>query len=512
MPSIYDLPVERRLQLLVEAVVDYAIFLLDAEGRIASWNAGAQRIKGYSADEIIGSHFSIFYSSEDRERGIPQQSLKSAAEKGKFEAEGWRYRKDGSRFWALVVIDAVYSEKGELLGFAKVTRDITERKQFEQQLMQTREQLLQAQKMESIGQLTGGIAHDFNNLLTVILSGSQMIERLAQGDEQLLRLIGHIRHSVERGERLTRQLLAYSRRQSLKPELLDLSQALHSFCDGILQTLRGTIDLQIDIPDDLRPVEADPNELDLALINVALNARDAMQNNGQLLVRARNDFTALDPAGGARAYVAISISDTGMGMTPETLARATEPFFTTKPPGAGTGLGLSQAFGFAKQSGGNLHIDSVWGRGTTVTIHLPVAQSSRSNLTAAQKGKGVTVLVVEDEVLVADMAKSILLNAGYKVELAQEAERALDILKSTKIDVVFSDIVMPGGMNGLELVRRVELERPGMPVLLTTGYFRMLDGDLARYSILRKPYDETGLLTALERVLKASKDESLAAS
>jgi PAS domain S-box-containing protein len=508
MASIYDLPVERRLQLLVEAVVDYAIFLLDTEGKIASWNTGAQRIKGYSADEIIGSHFSIFYSIEDRERGVPQRSLKSAAEKGKVEAEGWRYRKDGSRFWAMVVIDAVYSETGELLGFAKVTRDMTERKQFEQQLLQAREQLLQSQKLESIGQLTGGIAHDFNNLLTVILSGSQMIERLAQGNEQLLRLIGHIRHSVERGERLTRQLLAYSRRQALKPELLDLSQALHSFCEGILQTLRGTIDLQIDIADDLWPVEADPNELDLALINIALNARDAMQNSGQLRVKARNDFTSLEQASGPKPYVAISISDTGLGMSPDTLARATEPFFTTKPPGSGTGLGLSQAFGFAKQSGGNLHIDSVWGKGTTVTIHLPAAQSSRSILTTASKANGVTVLVVEDEALVADMAKSILLNAGYHVELAHDAGRALDILKSVKVDVVFSDIVMPG-MNGLELARRIEQERPGIPVLLTTGFFRMPEADLARHRVLRKPYDETGLLAALEAVLKSPKHEPL---
>jgi PAS domain S-box-containing protein len=434
MASIYDLQVERRFQLLVEAVVDYAIFLLDTEGRIASWNAGAERIKGYKAEEIIGSHFSIFYSPEDRERNMPARSLKSAAEKGKFEAEGWRYRNDGSRFWASVIIDAVHSEKGELLGFAKVTRDITERKKFEQQLLQAREQLLQSQKMESIGQLTGGIAHDFNNLLTVILSGAQMIERLALGNEQQLRVIGHIRHSVERGERLTRQLLAYSRRQSLKPELLDLSGALHSFCDGILQTLRGDIELQIDIPKDLWPVEADPNELDLALINIALNARDAMQNGGMLRVRARNDFTSLDHASGARHYVAISISDTGIGMSPETLSRATEPFFTTKPLGAGTGLGLSQAFGFAKQSGGNLHIDSAWGKGTTVTIHLPIAQTSRAGLAIASKASGISVLVVEDEALVADMA---------------------------------------------------------------------------RHKVLRKPYDETALLAALEGVLKLSKQEAL---
>src|SRR5687768_9817099 len=306
MASIYDLQVEHRFQLLVEAVVDYAIFLLDTEGNIASWNTGAERIKGYRAEEIIGSHFSVFYSAEDRARGVPQRSLRNAAEKGKFEAEGWRYRKDGSRFWASVVIDAVRSEKGAILGFAKVTRDITERKQFEQQLHEAREQLLQSQKMDSIGQLTGGIAHDFNNLLTVILSGSQMIERLAQGNDNLLRLIGHIRHAVERGEKLTRQLLSYSRRQALKPELLNLSAALEVFIEGMLKTVAGGIEIKCDIADDLWPVEADANELDLALINIALNARDAMPKGGQLRIRARNDVAPSE--GGKRGqYVAISM-------------------------------------------------------------------------------------------------------------------------------------------------------------------------------------------------------------
>jgi PAS domain S-box-containing protein len=500
MPSINDLPIERRFQLLVEAVVDYAIFLLNPEGIVASWNAGAQRIKGYSAREIVGQHFSVFYSAEDRQKGTPQASLAAAAQTGRYESEGWRYRKDGTKFWASVVIDAVRSDSGELLGFAKVTRDITERKQNEERLLNAREQLLQSQKMDSIGRLTGGIAHDFNNLLTVILSGSQMMERLAQGNENLLRLIGHIRHAVERGEKLTRQLLSYSRRQALKPELLNVAEALSVFIDGMLKTVAGNIEIKRDIADDLWPVEVDPNELDLALINIALNARDAMPKGGQLRVRARNEVLGANGAQPGQ-YVAISMIDSGMGMTPETLAKATEPFFTTKPRGTGTGLGLSQVYGFAKQSGGNLHIESVMGKGTTVTLQLQAAHIAHSAGVVASHAKGFTVLVVEDEVLVAEMARSILAQAGYNVELAHEARKGLEILRSTKVDAVFSDIVMPGGMNGIELANRIRTELPEIPILLTTGYYELPDPRSLEHSLLRKPYDETSLLAAMETVL-----------
>jgi PAS domain S-box-containing protein len=501
MPSINDLPIERRFQLLVEAVVDYAIFLLNPDGVIASWNTGAQRIKGYSAEEIIGQHFSVFYSPEDRQKGTPQASLAVAAETGKYEAEGWRYRKDGTKFWANVVIDAIRSDTGDLLGFAKVTRDITERKQTEERLLHAREQLLQSQKMDSIGQLTGGIAHDFNNLLTVILSGSQMIERLVQGNDNLLRLIGHIRHAVERGEKLTRQLLTYSRRQSLKPQLLNLAGALDVFIDGMLTTVAGNIEVKRDIADDLWPVEADPNELDLALINIALNARDAMPKGGQLRIRARNDVLASNGGGQPGQYVAISMSDTGIGMTPETVAKATEPFFTTKPIGKGTGLGLSQVYGFAKQSGGNLQIESLLGRGTTVTLHLPAAQITTSAAVVPSQARGFTILIVEDETLVAEMARSILSHAGYNVELAHEASEGLEILRNTKVDAVFSDIVMPGVMNGLELADKIRSELPDIPILLTTGYYQLPDPRSLEHNVLRKPYDEASLLTALENVL-----------
>jgi PAS domain S-box-containing protein len=498
MANINEVPPERRLELLVDAVVDYAIFLLDQNGNIASWNSGAQRIKGYSAAEVIGTHFSIFYTPEDREKQLPRTALQTAAEKGKYESEGWRVRKDGSKFFASVVIDPVRSDTGELLGFAKVTRDITQRRSAEEQLSQAREQLLQSQKLESLGQLTGGVAHDFNNLLTVILSASRMIDRHAIGNEKVSEFTGHIRRAIERGEKLTSHLLAYSRKQSLKPQVLEVSGELRAFCEGILQTMRRDIEVTLDVPEELWSVEADPNELDLALLNIALNSRDAMLNGGRLQIRARNELVSPNGHGLPGHYVAISLGDTGTGMAPEIMERATEPFFTTKPPGAGTGLGLSQAYGFAKQSGGSLHIDSVLGKGTTVTIYLPAAELTKDDAPRQTSQKARTVLVVEDEVLLAEIAKAMLSEAGYHVEVAHNANQGLAIIRRSNIDAVFSDIVMPGGMNGMELAEMIRKERPEIPILLTTGYYQSPDNLTTRHTVLRKPYDESALLKALD--------------
>jgi CheY-like chemotaxis protein len=262
----------------------------------------------------------------------------------------------------------------------------------------------------------------------------------------------------------------------------------------------GNIEIKSDIADDLWPVEVDPNELDLALINIALNARDAMPKGGQLRIRARNEVLAQNGSQPGQ-YVAISMIDIGLGMTPETLAKATEPFFTTKPRGTGTGLGLSQVYGFAKQSGGNLQIESVLGKGAAVTLLLPAAHISHSAGVVTRHVRGYTILVVEDEMLVAEMARSILSHAGYNVELAHEASKGLEILRSTKVDAVFSDIVMPGGMNGLELADKIRTELPEIPILLTTGYYQLPESRSLEHNVLRKPYDETSLLAAMETIL-----------
>jgi PAS domain S-box-containing protein len=461
----------------------------------------AERIKGYSADEVIGRHFSIFYTPEDRQSQLPRTALQTAADKGKYEAEGSRVRKDGSTFFASVLIDPVRSNTGELLGFAKVTRDVTQRRNAEQQLLQAREQLLQSQKLEALGQLTGGVSHDFNNLLTVILSASRMIDRHASGNEKVTEFTGHIRRAVERGEKLTSHLLAYSRKQPLKPQLLEPSTQLREFYESVLQTLRGDIEVTLDVPDDLWSVEADPSELELTLLNIALNARDAMRDGGRLRTWARNELVSPNGQGLPGHYVAISLNDTGTGMPPEIMERAIEPFYTTKPPGAGTGLGLSQAFGFAKQSGGSLHIDSVLGKGTTVTIYLPAAELTKKDALRQTSKRAQTVLVVEDEVLLAEIAKAMLSEAGYHVEVAHDASEGLKIIRSSNIDAVFSDIVMPGGMNGIELAEMIRKERPEIPILLTTGYYHSPADMTTRHTVLRKPYEESELLKALDEAL-----------
>ncbi len=376
---------ERQFRLLVNGVIDHAIFMLDPEGRIASWNSGAENLKGYAAREIIGQHFSRFYTEEDRAAGLPQKFLSTARDKGKVTSDGWRVRKDGSRFWASVVIDAIHDEKGDLIGFAKITRDLTEHREAQQKLDEAREQLFQAQKMEAIGQLTGGVAHDFNNLLTVIVSGADLAEPCIQGNEKLKRLIGNMRHAALRGERLTKQLLAFSRRQPLKPETVDIAQQLNSFMELLSHSLRADVRIVSDIPTNLPPVQIDVGQLELALLNIGLNARDAMPDGGTLTIRARKHGGEI--RGKGSSYVVIDLIDTGIGMSEEVQARAFDPFFTTKDIGRGSGLGLSQAYGFAKQSGGTLTLDSAPGKGTKVSLHLPEALDTNNRLSLGSTGR-----------------------------------------------------------------------------------------------------------------------------
>src|SRR5581483_3533861 len=286
-----------------------------------------------------------------------------------FSTEAWRVRKDGTRFWASVVIDPIRDDDGNLVGYAKVTRDITEKREAALKLEQTREQLFQAQKMEAIGQLTGGVAHDFNNLLTVIMGGADLAEGLIDENPKLKRLIGNMRHAAQRGQNLTKQLLAFSRRQPLAAENVDISRQLSIIGDLLSRSLRGDIQIVSEIPSDLWPVYVDPSQLELALLNVGLNARDAMPEGGILRIAAQN--VASDDKGGASDRVLVTIEDNGTGMDEETKARAFEPFFTTKDIGRGSGLGLSQAYGFAQQSGGLLTLESAVGKGTKVSLFLP---------------------------------------------------------------------------------------------------------------------------------------------
>ena len=349
---------EHRFRNLVDSVVDYAIFQLDRDGLVATWNRGAERIYGYSPDEIIGRHFGTFYTDEDLAAGVPARTLATASGE-RFEAEGWRVRKDGAHFWATIVVDPIRNDNGEIGGFAKVTRDITERMETQRILRETQEQLAVSQRMEAVGQLSGGIAHDFNNLLMIIMGNLERARHDAQGlgasAANLQRSIANAMRGAQRAAALTQRLLAFSRRQPLNPAILDLNKYLPSVGDFLQRSLGETIEIEVTGAPVLWPIEVDVPQLETSLVNIAVNARDAMPNGGKLTVEASNqmldrDYCRTNPEVAPGQYALISVSDTGHGMTADVLLRAFEPFFTTKEIGHGTGLGLSQVYGFVKQS------------------------------------------------------------------------------------------------------------------------------------------------------------------
>jgi PAS domain S-box-containing protein len=489
-------------RLLVQSVVDYAIFMLDPKGRVTNWNAGAERIKGYRPDEIVGQHFSRFYTSEDQKAGVPQKALETARETGRYEAEGWRVRKDGTRFWASVVIDAIHDDKGKVIGFAKVTRDMTEKRDAQLRLEESREQLFRAQKMEALGQLTGGLAHDFNNLLTAILGASDLALRNQGDPEKLKRMLDGIRSSAQRGASLTRQLLAFARAQPLEVKSIDLRNFLSDATTLLRPSLRSDIEVIIEMSDQLWNVDSDAAALELSLLNLAFNARDAMTNGGTLKISATNQMLEGKPEGLRGEYVALGISDTGVGMARETMERAFEPFFTTKNFGEGTGLGLSQVFGFAKQLGGAVTVESALGEGTTFTLYLPATR----NAGAVTHANGVhalgRVLVVEDDELVADLAAGMLNELGFETVITHSAKEALDRLANEeRPKVIFSDIIMPGGITGIELAQKVRSRFPELPILLTTGYSEEAVKTHG-FPVLQKPYEMDTLAGALQKILK----------
>jgi len=471
---------EERFRLLVQGVTDYAIYMLDPTGRVTNWNAGAQRIKGYSQDEIVGKHFSEFYTPEDKATELPRRALETAAREGKFEAEGWRLRKDGTRFWASVVIDPIRNEMGELIGFAKITRDITERREAQEALQQAQTALFQSQKMEAVGQLTGGIAHDFNNLLTVIVNSLDLLGRNVQ-DARGTKLIESALRAADRGAKLTQQLLAFSRRQPLQPALHNPKTLLEGF-EAVLRRACGEmIRLQVSMPSRVRSINVDAAQFEAALLNLVVNARDAMPEGGKLTVAVNNtlvserdgNHSGLKPG----PYVSVSVQDTGHGMTPEILSHVFEPFFTTKDVGKGTGLGLSQVYGFVAQTGGHVDVESAPGEGTTITMLLPAEEGEddpqEEGPLAARPARETagTVLIVEDEPAVLEVATDLFDSLGYDVLTATDALEALEVLgRGTHIDVLFSDIVMPNGMNGVELSQKARALRPGMKILLASGY------------------------------------------
>ncbi len=498
---------ERHFRLLVQSVTDYAIYMLDPSGTVVSWNAGAERIKGYSANEIVGRKFSEFFTLPDREAAVPDMALRIAGETGRYESEGWRVRKDGSRFWALAVIDAVRDEDGSLLGFAKITRDMTERRDSEIRLQRAQEQLAQSQKMEAIGHLTGGIAHDFNNLL-MIVSGQAQLMRLRTKEPRDLRALETIEQAAASGANLTRQLLTFARRQRLNRMSVDLREQLSSIRDLLASSVSGAVDLRIEVEPDVWTVETDTSELELALVNIAVNARDAMPNGGAIKFHARNVTSdGSDTSILKGDFVALSVSDTGSGIPADVLTKVFEPFFTTKEVGKGTGLGLSQVYGFARQSGGDVQISSEEGKGTTVTLYLPRGSGMAIGVVSERPAKepmqgSATILVVEDNVAVGEVSAMLLEQLGYTVKQVDRPAAALEMLaRNEDIDLVFSDIVMPGDMDGLTLAREVRDRYPSLPVILATGYSSAAERAGMEFPIIRKPYDHNTLGLAVKMAL-----------
>jgi PAS domain S-box-containing protein len=489
---------ERNFRLLVEGVADYALYMLDPDGVVTSWNSGGQRIKGYPADEIIGQHFSRFYTEVDRANGKPLRALRIAREQGRYEEEGWRVRKDGTFFWASVIIDPIH-EDGHFVGFAKITRDITERRETQLKLEQMHQQLAESQKLDALGQLTGGVAHDFNNLLMVI-SGSLHTLRKAVGDDpKYQRAISAIEGATKRGASLTSQLLTFARRQSVNPQAVDVAERIDAVREVLDAAIGSSVALQFDIDRDVWPVMVDVAEFETALINLVVNARDAMAG-GVITISAHN----VTPGGeaGTGGQVAISVEDTGAGIAPDILGKIFDPFFTTKPIGKGTGLGLSQVHGFAHQAGGTVKVASELGKGTRITILVPRKETEpeAEDVNAAEIGDSGTVLLVEDNPEVASVSAGLLEQLGYTVRRVANAEAALRELELDGIDLVFSDIVMPGKMDGLGLARHLKAVRPRLPILLASGYSDAALSVRGDFPILRKPYEIHELSQAIAKL------------
>jgi len=499
---------ERQFRALISGVSDYAFIMLDPTGIVASWNTGAERIKGYSAQEIIGRHFSQFYTEEDRAAGLPQRSIAIATETGKFEAEAWRMRKDGSRFFANVVIDAIRDENGKLIGFAKITRDITELRNAQETLERTQRQLAQSQKMEALGQLTGGVAHDFNNLLMVVGGQAQSLLRRIT-DPKDMRALEAIKTASSRGEALTRQLLTFARRAPVNPETICPASAVAAFRNVLESSVPGSIALTLEIPEGIGAIAVDVAEFELALVNLVVNARDAMPKGGTITLTARNEtlfgYETDDQLAGE--FVAFSITDTGSGIPEEVRAKVFEPFFTTKTPDMGTGLGLSQVYGFVQQSRGGISIESEIGCGTAVTLYLPVsdepavAQPGAPQPAAQMNGQGETILVVEDNPDVKSVAMALLEQLNYRACHADNAHEALRLLADRSVDLVFTDVMLPGGLDGVELAATIGELYPDTPVLLTSGYAKALHRPHG-LPILRKPYQIEALAQAVRSTLE----------
>ncbi|WP_028620229.1 hybrid sensor histidine kinase/response regulator [Pseudomonas sp. Ant30-3] len=499
---------EQQFRLLVQSVTDYAIYMLAPDGRLTNWNPGAQRIKGYRPEEVIGKHFSLFYTPEDRAAGEPQRTLDSAVREGRFENKGWRVRKDGTRFMAHVVVDPIWGETGTLLGFAKITRDITEATIAQQTLEKTREALFQAQKMQAIGQLSGGIAHDFNNLLTVILGNLEIVRKRVGDDPRITRLLDNATQGAQRGVSLTQRMLAFARRQELKTEVVEIPQLILGISGLLRSSLGPSVVLETQFSPTLEPVIADVNQLELAVLNLATNARDAMPHGGKIIISAKTEEAEGQPQlpQTTGRYVCLSVTDTGEGMDESTLAMAMDPFFTTKGVGKGTGLGLSMVHGFTEQLGGRFILKSQTDEGTIAELWLPVSTRGVLATSAPEEDAPpvprLCVLVVDDDSLVLTSTSLLLEDLGHRVISAVSAAQALKVFDSDQaVDLVITDMAMPQ-MDGAQLAREIRNLRPDLPIILATGYAERLEGFATKLPRLSKPFTQLNLVEIIATTMK----------
>jgi len=496
-----------KLKAIVDSAID-GIIIADVQGKIEQVNSAVGKMFGYDPAELEGRNVSILMPEPDRHRhdGYLHSYLETREKKiidiGR-EVTG--QRKDQSTFPLYLSITEVFFDHTR--SFVALLHDLTERNKY-------LEELHQAQKMEALGQLTGGLAHDFNNLLTVILGDLEMLHNSvsnAEGRELLDDAIA----SVDLGTQLIDRLLAFGRRQALSPKVINVNRLLSGMKLMLRRTIGENIKLEEAFTEKIWPVYADPGLIETAILNLMLNARDAMPEGGKITLQTGNHVKdygkkdTSDPA--AESYVRISVVDNGTGMSPDTLDHIYEPFFTTKPSGSGTGLGLSMVYGFVKQSGGNINISSQLGQGTTVDIYLPKA---RDGMTTQKKpevvkhlqlrGRGETILYVEDDPRVRQINARRLLELGYNVYTAKDGPSALDILaKQGRADLLFTDIVMPGGMSGKELADYARKQQPDIKVLLTTGYAKPLSsGGYAGENVLMKPYSKEVLAAYLRQIFE----------
>jgi PAS domain S-box-containing protein len=464
-------------------------------------------LTGYSDEEVIGRNCRFLQGPQTDPRTVDEVRL-AVKERRAVAVDLLNYRKDGTPFWNALFIGPIFDKGGELLYFFASQMDITERRS-------TQESYLQAQKMEAIGQLTAGMAHDFNNLLQVI-NGNLEVAMISLDRPDLARQqLERAQRAAMRAGKLTQQLLTFARKQRLEPRLININNLVFDFSEMLVRTLGGKIELRLDLRPGLPSCMLDPTHLEMALLNVLINARDAMPDGGDVtvataIVRGEDRLKAHGLPHGT--YVSLCVIDKGAGMTPDVLRRATEPFFTTKGPG--TGLGLAMVHGFVQQSHGRLELVSHPGEGTKVTMLFPIADNANAGQGGASMGDAATgaakpsVLVVEDNDDVRELAEQVLGMEGYAVQSAASGEQAMDLLRQgAAVDLLFTDVIMPGGMNGLELVEQARALRPGLPVLVTTGYMDELPegGRGGGLRILAKPYRQEELLARVKKGLEENR-------